>query len=131
MVFLDIEGVVEGSFDSVDGLGSSTDIIEYKDGNGTVVHKRPGRTTTSNLILQRTCSQKNEFMQWRRQVTEGAIERRNGTVLILDKNHTEIARFSFFEAWPARVSYITATEGNRRDVREEIELVCEQIERTG
>ena len=35
------------------GMTSETEIVEFKQGNDRVVRKKPGRTTYSNIVLER------------------------------------------------------------------------------
>ena len=56
---LEIEGVtgdakqIVGGFKSVSGMDSTTEVIEFKQGNDVRVRKKPGRTTYSNIVLER------------------------------------------------------------------------------
>ena len=56
---LEIQGVINdnkvivGGFKTVSGMDSETEIIEFKQGNDLIVRKKPGRTTYSNIVLER------------------------------------------------------------------------------
>jgi len=53
---LEIQGIINdnkiivGGFKSMSGMDSETEIIEFKQGNDTVVRKKPGRTTYANIV---------------------------------------------------------------------------------
>ena len=106
---LEIQGVINdnkvivGGFKSVSGMDSETEIIEFKQGNDTVVRKKPGRTTYSNIVLERGYTATDDLWQWRKNIEDGKIDRRAGSVIILDQDGvTEVARYNFYEAFPCK-----------------------------
>ena len=106
---LEIQGVVNdtrvivGGFKSVSGMDSETEIVEFKQGNDKVVRKKPGRTTYSNIVLERGYTATDDLWNWRKNIEDGQIDRRSGSVIILDQDgETEVARYNFFEAWPCK-----------------------------
>lgn len=126
---VEIEGVTEGVFKLVDGFGSFTDVLPFQDGDNILERKRPGRTHYPNIILRRGYTGSSELFEWRRLVTDGKVERKAGSIILLDATKKEILRFNFFEAWPNRwhISRLDADQGSL--LFEEIELVIEKLER--
>jgi phage tail-like protein len=43
-----------------------------------------------------------ELWEWRQQVTEGKVQRRNGSIVLLDDVGEEKARWNFREGWPTK-----------------------------
>ena len=66
---LEIQGVINdnkvivGGFKSVSGMDSETEIIEFKQGNDLIVRKKPGRTTYSNIVLERGYTETDDLWQ--------------------------------------------------------------------
>ncbi len=126
---VEIEGVTQGAFSRVEGVESTTEIVEFKDGDDIIVRKRPGRTTYSNIILRRGYVNTDELWQWRRAVIEGKIERKSGSIILAGDDGSEIIRYNFFEAWPCRWSWGPLDGMDDGTAVEEIEIVVEKIER--
>ncbi len=69
---LEIEGVVDdtanivGGFKSISGMNSETEVTDFKQGNDVRVRKRPGRTTYSNIVLERGYTAKTRRSPGRR-----------------------------------------------------------------
>ena len=126
---VEIEGVTTGAFKAVDGLDSETEVIEYQDGEDLVLRKRPGRTKYSNIVLKRGYVNNDELWKWRKQVIEGKVERKSGSIILLDDAGQEVMRYNFFEAWPCKCKGFSL-DGRGSDVNvEEIERAVETMEK--
>jgi phage tail-like protein len=126
---VEIEGVTTGAFRNVEGLDSETEIVEYQDGDDIILRKRPGRTKYSNITLKRGYVNSTDLWEWRKNVIEGKVQRKSGSVILCDDSGSEIMRYNFFEAWPSKWKGFTL-DGKGTDVNvEEIEIVAEKIER--
>jgi phage tail-like protein len=133
---LEIEGVtgdaktIVGGFKSVSGMDSTTEVIEFKQGNDIRVRKKPGRTTYSNIVLERGYTATDDLWEWRQKIEEGQIDRRSGSVIILDHDgETEVARYDFFEAWPCKWNVPEMSSDQSGMAIEKIELAVEQVKR--
>ena len=97
-------GQTTAFFKSVSGLGSETDVVEFREGgaNGTIT-KLPGVTKWSNIVLKRGFTNDNTLLTWRNQVIQGVIEqaRQNPTLILLDKSNTPVAQWTLTRAWPS------------------------------
>ena len=133
---LEIQGVISdnkvivGGFKSVTGMDSETEIIEFKQGNDLVVRKKPGRTTYANVVLERGYTATDDLFQWRKNIEDGKIDRRAGSVIILDQDgQSEVARYNFFEGWPCKWNVPDLDSDSSSMAIEKIELAVEKIER--
>ena len=127
---VEIEGITVGAFRNVEGLESETEIVEFQDGEDIILRKRPGRTKYANITLKKGYIASQDLWEWRRAVIEGHVERKSGSVVLLgDDGQQELARYNFYEAWPAKWKGFTL-DGKGTDVNvEEIELAVEKIEK--
>jgi len=126
---VEIEGVTQGAFKNVEGLDSETEIIEFQDGDDIILRKRPGRTKYTNVTFKRGYVNSDELWNWRKKVIEGKVERKAGSVILCADDGSEIMRYNFFEAWPAKWKGFSL-DGKGNDVTvEEMELAVEKIER--
>lgn len=100
---VEIEGLVVGGFTEVSGLESDVEVEEYREGgvNG-FVHKLPGRTSHANLVLQHGLTSLSTLWDWYYNTTQGVIQRRNGTIMLLDARQTPVMWWNFGNALPVR-----------------------------
>ena len=92
-----------GGFKSVSGMDSETEVIEFKQGNDIVIRKKPGRTTYNNIVLERGFTATDDLWKWRKNIEDGIIDRRSGTITILDQDmSTIVAQYNFYEGWPCK-----------------------------
>lgn len=101
---VELEGIVQGSFRECSGLESTTEVIDFRQGgDNTTVYKLPGKTTYADLTLKWGMTGSRELWTWRRQVVEGQVIRKNGSVVVYDlANRTEVVRWNFVNAWPTK-----------------------------
>ncbi len=83
---VEIEGLLVGGFSEVGGLESSVKVEEYQEGGlNSYVHKLPGPATCPNLTLSRGLGNVDSLWNWHYDITQGIIERKNGTIMLLDR----------------------------------------------
>ena len=133
---LEIQGVINdtkvivGGFKSVSGMDSETEVISFKQGNDTVVRKKPGRTTYANIVLERGFTATDDLWQWRKNIEDGKIDRRSGSVIVLDQDgQTEVARYNFYEGWPCKWNVPDMDADSSSMAIEKIEIAVERVER--
>ena len=133
---LEIQGVINdnkvivGGFKSVSGMDSETEIIEFKQGNDLIVRKKPGRTTYANIVLERGYTATDDLWQWRKNIEDGKIDRRAGSVIILDQDgQSEVARYNFYEGWPTKWNVLELDSDSSSMAIEKIEIAVEKVER--
>ena len=121
--------LVVGGFSRVSGLESRSDVVEHRVGNSPAVFKIPGKTSYGNIVLEKGCTVSGELYQWRLHIEHGQDDRRSGSIILLDGNMKEKARWNFYDAWPCRyvAPELDATD-NAISV-EKLELCVERIER--
>jgi phage tail-like protein len=96
---VEIDGIAHAVFSEVTGLESETAVIEYRAGGENVVRKLPGLTKFGNIVLKRGITQDAELWNWRKSVVDGDIDRRNGSIVLLDAQRSPVVRWNFYNAW--------------------------------
>jgi phage tail-like protein len=121
---------IVGGFKTMSGMDSETEVIEFKQGNDKVVRKKPGRTTYANITLERGFTASNDLWTWRKNIEDGIIDRRSGTITVLDQDLTTIvAQYNFYEGWPCKW-YVPELDSDQSAMAiEKIEIAVEKIER--
>ncbi len=103
---VEISGVVSAGFMECTGLESDTAVIEYREGNSPSgsVRKLPGLTKFTDITLKRGVTSSRELYDWRANIINGQMDRRDGSIILLDEKRQEVARWNFREAWPCRMA---------------------------
>ncbi len=126
---VEIQGVVSAPFERVEGLETTTEVVEYRDGIWTKSPmKIPGTTKYSNIILKRGYIFTDELWVWRKKVADGNLERKNGSIIITGEDRVELARFKFHNAWPVRWKLSTLNREGGMFLIEELELAIDKLE---
>lgn len=100
---VEITGIVRASFREVSGLDATIDVIEYREGGDVLgLRKLPGITKYSNVVLKWGLADDDELYRWHRRAVEGDVERKDGSIVILDRLGEEKVRWNFFRAWPVK-----------------------------
>lgn len=102
---VEIDSIIRGAFHEVGGLDSSIDVIEHREGGENITtRKYPGQVKFSNLSLKWGMADDRDLYDWHRQWATGdpAARRRSGSIVMLDRQGQEKARWNFLNAWPAK-----------------------------
>jgi phage tail-like protein len=126
---VEIDGVARAAFSEVSGLESETAVIEYRTGGENVVRKLSGLTKFGNIILRRGVTQDADLWNWRKSVVEGSIDRRNGSIVLLDDKRNEIVRWNFQSGWICKWEGPTLNAKANEVAIETIEIAHEGLER--
>ncbi|MGA7414103.1 MAG: phage tail protein, partial [Bryobacteraceae bacterium] len=88
---VEIEGMVHAGFSEVSGLQIEIEVQEYREGGvNEYIHKRAGPAKyPANLTLKKGVTVVRELWDWYWQVTQGNIERKNLSVLLMDSSGEE------------------------------------------
>ena len=127
---VEIDGITQAGFSDCSGFGASTDPIEYREGGETkTVRKLPGLTKYTNITLKWGLTDSRELYNWYRDVVNGKIERKSGSIILLDLEGNEKVRWNFFEAWPTKWDGPDFTAKGNDVAIETLELAHERVER--
>ena len=126
---VEIEGVTTASFTTFEGIDTETEVVIFNDGDDLMVRKRPGRTTFANLVLKRGYTNSDELWKWYKNVADGKVERKAGSIISLADDGSEILRYNFYEAWPCRWKGMKFDANINGTLFEEIEIATENVER--
>jgi phage tail-like protein len=99
---VEIDGVTVAAFTECSGLASETEVVEYREGGDFRIRKLPGLTKYTNIVLKRGLTLDRTLWEWREAIVNGRADRRNGSVILMDAERNEVARWNFHEAWPAK-----------------------------
>jgi len=125
---VEIEGLMVGGFTNVDGLATELRTTEYREGgvNG-YVHRLPDVATSTNLVLRHGLTANSSLWDWHANAVQGVIQRRNGTIALLDRRQIPLMWWNFRNALPVRWTGPTPDANAGEIAFESIELVHEGL----
>jgi phage tail-like protein len=128
---VEIDGITQAGFTEVTGLDASTPAVEYRQGDfGTRgSSKLPGINTYSAIGLKRGITDSDELWKWRQTVIDGKVERKNGSIVLLDEKGTEKIRWNFSNAWPSKWTGPAFNATSTAVAVEALELTHEEVKR--
>ena len=97
------DGLLQAGFSEATGLNSEQDVAEYRNGNeGNTIRKLPSLQKYANVVLKRGVGTGQDFLDWRKAVEDGAIERRDVSIVLLDEARVPQVRYNLANAWPCK-----------------------------
>ena len=117
-------------FQEVGGLDSSTDVVDYREGSDPGhMRKIPALNKFSAITLKWGITDSDEFWKWRKTVIDGKVERKNGSIVLLDETGTEKIRWNFSEAWPSKWTGPAFNATSTAVAVETLEITHEEVNR--
>jgi phage tail-like protein len=129
---VEIDGITRAAFQEASGLDSTIDVIEHREGGENITtRKYPGQVKYSNISLKRGMTEDHDLYDWHRQWVTGdpAGQRKNGSIVLLDRQGQEKARWNFFNAWPAKWTGPSFNAEGTDIAIETLELAHEGVQR--
>ena len=100
---VEIDGITRAGFRECSGLDSASDPIEYREGNeARTARKLSGLMKFSNISLKWGISDDVELWEWHKTVADADIERKNGSIVLMDESGEEQARWNFVNGWATK-----------------------------
>ncbi len=90
----------------------------------------PGMTKYSNIVLKWGMTDDRELYDWhRRRRRRATSQRKNGSIVLLDRKGNEVARWNFVDAWPTKWDGPDLNAESNDVAIETLELAHEGVER--
>ena len=93
------------------------------------MRKLPGRASFSDITLKRGITESKDLYEWHKAVLQGQMQRRNGSVRLLDDEGAEVVRWVFRDAWPRKWEGPNLNAMGNEVAVETFVLTCESLER--
>jgi phage tail-like protein len=100
---VEIDGITRAGFRECSGLDSAQDPISYREGTDPITTRSlPGLVKYSHITLKWGMTDDTALWDWRQKATDGKVERKNGSIVLLDDTGEEKMRWNFHDAWPTK-----------------------------
>lgn len=121
---VEITGLIVGGFTEVSGLESEIQTESYEEGGqNDYVHQFPKGTIYPPLILSKGLTDMRLLWEWYHSAQQGDIQRRSGTILLLDPMRLPAMQWDFKEAYPVKWTGPQLNSNDDTVAVERIELV--------
>ena len=127
---VEIDGIASAGFAEADLPAGRIETIEYREGADKTsgARKLPGRVSYENVVLRRGLSGRTDLYDWWRAVRDGAPDRRNVAIVLLDEARDPVQRWLLRDAWPARLAFSRLDGLGNETAIETLELTYESFE---
>jgi phage tail-like protein len=125
---VEIDGIQQAGFAECSGLGSEIQVEEYREGNekSLALRKLPGKVIYPDIVLKWGVTDSRELYNWHLDVINGKLERKNGSIVLLNDQGEEKLRWNFFDAWPSKWEGPTLNAATSDVAIETLTLTCER-----
>jgi phage tail-like protein len=127
---VEMDGIQQAGFQEVSGLDASTDPQDYREGtDANHVRKLTGLNKYSAITLKRGITDSDELWKWRLTAIDGKVERKNGSIVLLDDTGSEKLRWNFVNAWPSKWTGPSFNSTSSAVAVESLELTHEEVKK--
>ena len=127
---VEIDGSTAAGFSEADVPEGRIEAIAYREGTdkSSAARLLPGRVEYGPLVLRRGFAGDAQLFEWWSSVADGNPDRRNVSVVLLDEQRQEVARWNLTRAWPTKWSGPALNAKGNEVAIETLELAHEGIE---
>ena len=127
---IEIGNVSAGAFRAIDGLGTTTELIEYQGGGDMFARQIPGRPKVAPITLKKGWVVNAALWNWMRDTMEGKFTFHNVSVVLMDDDgQTDVARYELTQCWPSSWKGFQLDGMGNEAMVEELELQVRHIQR--
>ncbi len=127
---IEVGGIAAGAFRAVDGLSTSTELIEYQGGGDMYARQIPGRPKIAPVTLKKGWVVSAALWQWMQDTMEGRFSFHNVSVVLMDDDgQTDVARYELSQCWPSSWKGFQLDGMGNEAMVEELELQVRGISR--
>ena len=127
---VELDGITRAGFTDCTGLVSTQAPISYREGTDSLTGRKiPGTNVYSNITLKWGLSDDRELYDWRQKAADGTVQRKNGSIVLLDDQGNEKIRWNFVQAWPTKWTGPTFSAAGTAIAIESIDIAHEGVTR--
>jgi phage tail-like protein len=129
---VEIDGITQAGFSECSFADTTTDPVEYREGNELPVSRKlSGLTKYGNITLKWGITDSMDLYNWRQQVVDTGAEgaRKNVSIILIDEAGNDKARWNIIEAWPTKYDPPDFSAKGNEVAIESLEIVHEGFKR--
>lgn len=128
---VEVQGIGEGHFTNVFGMGVQVEAIKYREGGANVTPRYvPGQVDYAEITLGFGLTQSDQMWDWLMAAASGDVDRREVSIVMREPDGTRgVMRWNLTRAWPTRWVGAQLDAMSKDLAIESLTLVYEGIER--
>jgi phage tail-like protein len=127
---VEIDSLRAGGFSECSGLSTTTEPQEINEGGlNSASHRLAGRSKESSITLKSGVTTSFVLYAWHRRIVDGRIERKDGSICVLDLEGNERCRWNFYRGWPSKWDGPAMSATGNEVAIESLEITHEGLER--
>lgn len=127
---VEVGGIAAGAFRAVDGLSTTTELIEYQGGGDMYARQIPGRPKIAPVTLKKGWVVSPALWKWMKDTMDGKFAFHNVSVVLMDDDgQTDVARYELSQCWPSSWKGFQLDGMGNEAMVEELELQVRHIQR--
>ena len=126
-----IDDITVAGFTELSGMVMDSEVIEYREGSDQFSGKRklPGLSKFGAFTLKTGITMNQDLWAWRKTTIDGATQRKNGAIILLDESRNAACRWEFFEAWVSKYEGPALNASTNEAAVESVEITAENVQR--
>ena len=127
---VEIDGIVQAGFTKVRIPEAMVDVIEYREGGDLplAARKLPGRVHFGNVVLKWGATASNDLYKWWKKIQDGITDRRNMSIVLLDRARNPVKRWNVRNAFPMLYRVAPLDARGHEVLVERLEIANEGVE---
>ncbi len=129
---VEIDGLTIAHFQSINGLSHEVEVLTYQEGGvNDRLHKLPAQGSYPNLTLKTGYINTTVMEGWHVGYAKspGTTGRKNGSIVLLNDDGSELCRWNFTRAWPVKWEGPELDSGGAQIAVETLEIAHEGLVR--
>jgi len=129
---IEIDGIKQAGFSECTFADTTTDPVEYREGNEPpIFRKLSGLTKYGNITLKWGITDSLDLYKWRQAVIDkgAAAQRKNMSIILIDETGADKARWNVVQAWPTKYKPADFSSKANEVAIETLEIVHEGFTR--
>ncbi len=119
-----------GGFQSVEGIHTQVEVIEYQSGRDLYPRQLPGRPKITPVVLKKGYVNTAILWDWIKATMDGKFRFENASIVLMDDSgRSELARYNLVDCWPSRWAGWQLDANSNNAMVEEFELQVRTIDR--
>ena len=129
---VEIDGITQAGFSECSFADTTTDPVEYREGDEPPVHRKLSALTKyGNITLKWGITDSMDIYNWRQQIVDtGALDaRKNISIILIDEAGDDKSRWDIVRAWPTKYDPPDFSAKGNEVAIETLEIVHEGFKR--
>lgn len=129
---VEIDGITQAGFNECSFADTTTDPVEYREGDEQPVSRKlSGLTKYGNITLKWGITDSIDLYNWRQQIIDAGAEgaRKNMSIILIDEAGGDKARWDINRAWPTKYDPPDFSAKGNEVAIESLEIVHEGFKR--